>query len=188
MEQAGFTEFMELGVPYPYVTATSDDPSISTTGEVTVTSYEIFDSADGYGAMEGYEWRVVKMEVRFYDENTSQYGCTYGWTVEDFYNPSLRDDTEELLEDTDAYSMYGYTVICNGEEMDAYCYCDSYWGDWYIGDAGNDEIVAYLQCDFLVPVDYDGSVVTMYDRHMEWPEGAYITDLDPAYFLLFRLN
>ena len=70
MEQAGFTAFMDVGTPYAYATATSDDDTILTTGEATVTSYEIFDSAQGYPAKEGYEWRVVKMEVRFYDENS----------------------------------------------------------------------------------------------------------------------
>lgn len=188
MEAAGFTEFMEIGMPYAYTTATNDDNTIATVGEAIVTSYEVFDSAEGYSAEEGYEWRVVKMQIRFYDENTSLHGCKYGWSIEDYYTPGLRDDTEAVVKETDTYTAYGYTVVVNGQEMDAYCYCDAYWGDWYVGDAGNDEIVAYLQWDFLVPVDYDGSVACLFDRRMEWPEGAHITDLDPANFLLFRAD
>lgn len=188
MEAAGFTEYMEVGVPYPYVTATSDDASITTTGEAMVTSYEVFDSADGYPAKEGYEWRVVKMEVRFYDENTSKYGCTYAATTDDYYTPKLNTDTFELLEETDAYDLYAYTVLNNGQETEAYCYYNTYWGDWYIGADGNDEIIRYLQWDYLVPVGYDGSVACLRDSRVEWPVDAYITDLDPAGFLLFRLD
>lgn len=188
MEAAGFTEYMEVGVPYPYVTATSDDASITTTGEAMVTSYEVFDSADGYPAKEGYEWRVVKMEIRFYDENTSKHGCTYAATTDDYYTPKLNTDTFELLEETEAYDLYAYTVLNNGQETEAYCYYNTYWGDWYIGADGNDEIIRYLQWDYLVPVGYDGSVACLRDSRVEWPADAYITDLDPAAFLLFRLD
>ena len=188
MEAAGFTQFMEVGVGYPYTTGTGDDVSISTTGEATVTSYEIFDSAEGYSAEEGYEWRVVKMEIRFYDENTSQYGCKYSASMDDYYTSTLNTDTFEIVEETDSYDLYAYSVLADGQEMEAYCYYSSWWGDWYTGEAGNDEIIRYLQWDYLVPVGYDGSVAVLWDSRMEWPDGAYITDLDPANFLLFRAD
>ena len=189
MEAAGFTQFMEVGVPYPYVTATSDDPAITTTGEAIVTSYEIFEEAEGYAAEEGYEWRVVKMEVRFYDENTGKYGCSIKTNMEDYYNTKLHDDTNEVVEETDDYEQACYTVIHNGQEMDAYeFYNYLVWSDWYTGEAGNDEIICYLQWDFLVPIGYDGCVVGLRNAQIEWVDGTYITDYDPADFLLFRAN
>lgn len=188
MEQAGFTDFMEVGVPYAYTTACSEDKTKTTTGELTVTSYEIFEEAEGYQPLEGYEWRVVKMEARFYDENTGEYSVWTGYRWEDYYNTKLHDDTEELVEETEEYEQYCHTVIYNGEEMDAYTFVTCYYGDWYTGEAGNDEIVCYYQWDFLVPVGYDGCVAGVQDNRLELLDGTYITDYDPADFLLFRLN
>lgn len=188
MEQAGFTSFMNVGEPYAYDTVTSDDSTISTVGEVTVTSYEIFESAEHFPAKEGYEWRVVKMEVRFYDENTGKYGCRVSSQTEDYYNPKLHDDTLELLEETDGYKLYAHTILHNGQQMEAYEYYISYWGDWYTGKDGNDEIIRYLEWDFLVPVGYDGCVASLSNPADEWAEGTYITDYDPADFLLFRAD
>ena len=188
MEAAGFTDFMEIGVPYAYTTTCSEDETKTTTGELTVTSYEIFEEAEGYAPLEGYEWRVVKMEARFYDENTGKYGVWPAFRWEDYYNTKLHDDTEELVEETEEYDQYCYTVIYNGEEMDAYTFVTCYYGDWYTGEAGNDEIVCYYQVDFLVPVGYDGCVAGMKDRSVKNLDGTYITDYDPSNFLLFRLN
>ena len=189
MEQAGFTEFMEVGVPYPYTTCTSKDLNIPTIGEATVTSYEIFESAEGYAAEEGYEWRVVKMEVRFYDENTGKYGCSIQPNFTDYYNATLFDDTSEVVEETDSYEAYAATVIHNGQEADIYVFWNYLqWSDWYTGAAGNDEVICYLQWDFLVPVGYDGCVAGLQDYSLEMPDGTYITDLNPDDFLLFRLN
>ena len=188
MEAAGFVSFMQVGEPYAYATATSDDASILTTGEATVTDYEIFDSAEGYPAKEGYEWRVVKMEVRFYDENTSKYGCQTSATFDDYYNSKLHSDTFKQEDKTDQYTLYSYHIIHEGQETEGFCYFSASWGDWYTGEAGNDEIIRYIQWDFLVPVGYDGSVACLRDARTQWPDGAYITDLNPADFLLFRAN
>ena len=190
MEQAGFTDFMEVGVPYAYTTACSKDETKSTTAEVIVTSYEIFEEADGYAPLEGYEWRVVKMEVRFYDENAWDYGISsLGVNSEDYYNVKLHDDTKELVEETDTYDQSRYTIIHNGQETDAYSFYNyGSWSDWSTDEAGNHESTYTQTWDFLVPIGYDGCVVGLYDGRVEWADGTYITDYDPSYFLLFRLN
>ena len=138
--------------------------------------------------MDGYEWRVVKMEVRFYDENTSKYGCQTSATFDDYYNSKLHSDTFQQEDKTDQYTLYSYHIIHEGQETEGFCYFSASWGDWYTGEAGNDEIIRYIQWDFLVPVGYDGSVAVLRDARTQWPDGAYITDLDPANFLLFRAN
>ena len=187
MEAAGFTDFMEVGVPYAYTALCPDGEDKLTTAEAMVSSYEIFDSAEGYPAMEGYEWRVVKIDVRFYDENAKEYGRTYASNTEDYYNTRLHDDTNELLEETDDYSLYGYKILYNGQEMDAYRYSSNYWTD---GPNGNGEWMACMQWDFLVPIGYDGCVAGLRDNRVEWRDGSYLVDgsYDPADFLLFRLN
>ena len=189
MEAAGFTDFMEVGVPYAYTTACSKDETKSTTAEVIVTSYEIFEEAEGYAPLEGYEWRVVKMEARFFDDNAWSYGMWVYTNNEDYYNAKLHDDTVEVVEETDDYKQKWYTINYTGQEMDAYeFYNYPVWGDWHTTEAGNSERICYLQWDILVPIGYDGCVVGLRDGRVEWMDGTYITDYDPSNFLLFRLN
>ena len=190
LEAAGFTEYMEVGVPYEITTQCVDDETQTSVGEVTVVSYEIFESAEGYEPMEGYEWRVVKLEFRVFDENAWDYG-TYGTATntEDYYNTKLHDDTSEIVEETDTYDQDAYTIIYNGQEMEAYNFYNyPHWGDWYAGEDSDHESIYYMQWDFLVPIGYDGCVVGVRDRRVEWPDGAYITDLNPEDFRLFRLD
>ena len=190
MEQAGFTYFMEEGEPYAFVNRCADNKDLDTVGEATVVSYEIFESADGYEPLEGYEWRAVTIEIRFFDDNAWEYGIEgVTGSFEDYYHVKLLDDTAELIEETDTYDQYRYTIIHNGQEMDAY-YFDNYgiWSDWFSDGNGNHECTLTLVDEFLVPIGYDGCVVSIRNNRVEWPDGAYITDLDPDDFLLFRLN
>ena len=57
-----------------------------------------------------------------------------------------------------------------------------------MNEDGNNECKYTVVEEFLVPVGYDGCVVSIANSRVEWPDGAYITDLDPDDFLLFRLN
>ena len=190
MEQAGFTDFMEVGVPYAFTSQCYENEDYDTTGELTVTSYEIFESAEGYEALEGYEWRVVTVEARFFDDNAWDYGISSpGVNSEDYYNVKLHDDTSELVEETDTYDQSRYTIIHNGQETDAYSFYNyGSWSGWSTDEAGNHESTYTQTWDFLVPIGYDGCVVGFRSRRVEWPDGAYITDLNPDDFLLFRLN
>jgi hypothetical protein len=180
---------MEVGVPYAYTTACSKDKTKSTTGEVTVTSYEIVESAEKLEAREGYEWRVVTMEARSYDDNANAYGMSSSYHTEDYYNTKLHDDTNVKLEEGVAWKdyytadLYSYTIIYQGQEMEAYCLDGYKWSGW-VGR----ENTLYQLWAFQVPVGYDGCVVGVRDARAEWADGTYITDYDPADFLLFRLD
>ena len=190
MEQAGFIYFMEEGEPYCFTNRCLDNEDLDTVGEATVVSYEIFESADGYEPLEGYEWRAATIEIRFFDDNAWKYGIeSILRSAEDYYNTKLLDDTAELVAEADTYDQYRYTVVYNGQEMDAY-YFDNVgtWSDWYVNEDGNHECKYTYVKEFLVPVGYDGCVVSIANSRVEWPDGAYITDLDPDDFLLFRLN
>lgn len=190
MEQAGFIYFMEEGEPYIFANRCLDNEELDSVGEATVVSYEIFESADGYEPLEGYEWRAVTVEIRFFDDNAWEYGVDgILMSSEDYYNTELLDDTAELVVEADTYDQYRYTVVYNGQEMDAYYFDNAgTWSDWYVNEYGNNECKFTIVEEFLVPVGYDGCVVSFANSRVEWPDGAYITDLDPDDFLLFRLN
>ena len=92
MEQAGFIYYMEEGEPYIFTNRCADNQELDSVGEATVVSYEIFESADGYEPMEGYEWRAVTIEIRFADDNAWEYGIEgILMTTEDYYNTKLLD-------------------------------------------------------------------------------------------------
>ena len=190
MEQAGFIYFMEEGEPYFFDNQCIDNEDLDSVGEATVVSYEIFESADGYDPLEGYEWRAVTVEIRFFDDNAWEYGVEgILMSSEDYYNTKLLDDTAELVKEADTYDQYQYTIVYNGQEMDAYYFDNAgTWSDWYVNEDGNNECKYTVVEEFLVPVGYDGCVVSIANSRVEWPDGAYITDLDPDDFLLFRLN
>ena len=190
LEQAGFTSFMEEGVPYTFANRCADNEELDSVGEATVVSFEIFESADGYDPLEGYEWRAVTIEIRFSDDNAWKYGVEgILMSSEDYYNTKLLDDTAELVKETDTYDQYRYTILYNGQEMDAYYFDNAYtWSDWYTNGDGKNECKLTILEEFLVPIGYDGCVVGIANSRVEWPDGAYITDLNPEDFLLFRLN
>ena len=189
LEQAGFIYFMEEGEPYIFANQCLDNEELDTVGEATVVSYEIFESADGYEPLEGYEWRAVTIEIRFFDDNAWKYGIeAIPTSSEDYYNTKLLDDTAELVVEADTYDQYQYTVVYNGQEMDAFYFDNAgTWSDWYVNEDGNNECKYTVVEEFLVPIGYDGCVVSIANSRVEWPDGAYITDLDPDDFLLFRL-
>ena len=190
LEQAGFIYFMEEGEPYIFANRCLDNEDLDSVGEATVVSYEIFESADGYEPLEGYEWRAVTVEIRFFDDNAWKYGVDgILMSSEDYYNTELLDNTAELVVEADTYDQYRYTVVYNGQEMDAYYFDNAgTWSDWYVNEDGNNECKFTIVEEFLVPVGYDGCVVSFANSRVEWPDGASITDLDPDDFLMFRLN
>ena len=190
LEQAGFIYFMEEGVPYTFANRCADNEELDSVGEATVVSFEIFESADGYDPLEGYEWRAVTIEIRFSDDNAWKYGVEgILMSSEDYYNTKLLDDTAELVKETDTYDQYRYTILYNGQEMDAYYFDNAYtWSDWYTNGDGKNECKLTILEEFLVPIGYDGCVVGIANSRVEWPDDAYITDLNPEDFLLFRLN
>ena len=191
MEAAGFTEFMELGVAYPYTTACNKDETQLTVGEAKVSSYEVFESAYGYPAKEGYEWRVAEIQTLYFDDNARKFGV---WTfprTEDYYNVKLLDDTSRTVEEEGKEDTEVYSIIWQGQEMEAYYTYNSYWSNWVNHVCTNTQKWA-----FQVPVGYDGCVIGLWDNHLsdqwesklEWPDDLHITDVDPSHFLMFRLN
>lgn len=179
--------FMEVGVPYPYTTHTYTSKAIATTAEATVTSYEVFDSAPGYPAKEGYEWRVVKMEILYHDKNANDYGCSIYPIIDDYHDSRLYNDTSDLLEATEEYHIYDGTVLVDGVQMETYCYWHyDQWGDWFIQEDEMVDIICHEQWDFLVPVGYDGCIAGLWNGQYDFVEGGCITDCDPAALLMFR--
>ena len=191
MEAAGFTEFMELGVSYPYTTACSKDETQLSVGEAKVSRYEVFESSHDHPAKEGYEWRIAEIQTLYFDDNARKFGV---WTfprTEDYYNVKLLDDTARIVEEEGKEDTEVYSIIWQGQEMEVYYTYNSYWSNWVNHVCTNTQT-----WEFQVPVGYDGCVIGLWDNHLnaQWesmldcPDDLHITDVDPSHFLLFRLN
>ena len=188
LEDAGFTEYMEEWVTYPYTTICSDDASLTTTGEATVIAYEIFESDEGYPYKEGYEWRVATIEVRFFDENAQKYG-PYAFTRhEDYYDVKLHDDSEVVLDEGEDCYAYTHTRVWLGQEVETYLRSRDSWSSWRKNSSGNYEVFYNVEFAFQVPEGYNGAVACLENGAYEYPEDSYLTDCEPEYFLLFRLD
>ena len=184
MEKYGFTEFMEVGVTYDYHTICNINKEKTTVAEVTVNRYEVFDSADGYPAKDGYEWRVVEMQALFHDKNAKSYGSSTAANYEDYYTIKLHDDTDVYDEETEIST---YSVSYHGEMMEATVHMVSSWSGWH-NEGGRKVDIRTIRWEFCVPKGYDGTVVAFRNAAIEWGDEDYLFDFDPADFLLFRLN
>ena len=187
MEKYGITEFMELGEVYSYTTCTNSREDLATTGEVVITDYDIFTSAEGYPEKEGYEWRVIKGEVRFFDYNSRNYGYWVKYCYEDYYTIELSDDHYEYDEQTQVSTRM---LSWHGEEMPYYL--TEIWerlGWKYSSERGSKESTCLFTRAWQVPVGYDGIVAGFYNPlEIAWDDYHIYEVYDPAHFLLFRLN
>lgn len=184
MEKYGFTEFMEVGTVYEYKTVCKYNTKLETIGEVTVTGYEIFDSAEGYPAREGYEWRVVEMQALFYDMKARRNGVSTSTQTESYYNITLLDDNDVYDEEADIST---FSVSWHGQIMDVYEKMESEWSKWYY-EGDRKQTIRTVKWAFCVPKGYDGMVVGFRNAAVEWVDGTHIFEYQPEDFLLFRLD
>jgi hypothetical protein len=190
MVAAGMTEFMELGVKYPYTTVCYENTNYTTTGEAIVTYYGVFESGEGYEYKEGYEWRVVEMKVSVTDSNARKYGFSVGSRIEDYYTTKYHDDTSVYDEET---GMTTVKLFYQGQEMEGYWRTESEYSGWHYDENGIRQSVFTGEWAFQVPVGYDGCVAGIVDKSrapdLEDPDlEYYVTDYPADMFLFFRLN
>jgi len=173
--------WMEIGKSYDYKTITCGDEKYDAYGTVIPLSYEITSSYDDILADEDYEWRVLKLVCWFdLNDNGWYYGCDIGTACEDYYDCELHDNTSvDWIENSD-YRQY--TVRYQGTEQNTY---ESIKYEWTKFMKTNQ---CYITDAVMVPKGYDGCVLGLYDRTLEWRDGMYFYDVADDNSLLFRLG
>ena len=133
----------ELGVAYPYETQCTDNPDYTTVGSVTFSDYEVFASDDTHEALDGYEWKAVTITFVFDDDNAWEYGYTWSFYGYDYYN--MQKDG---------------IINFNGIDYpDAKMYHEVLESVW------NGNVASVVCREYaLVPIGYDGIIVTPYDH------------------------
>ncbi len=192
-EKYGLEINMELNTPCDYVTVCYNKPEAQTVARATITNYEILPSAENYEyfpgstwnleAREGWEWRIVTVEIVFYDENANEWGWSISPTYENYYDVVYNDENgrEDEVQPASGYSGY-YKIVYKGEEYDCHILFDRYNSGW-IGDE-----ITWKECRaYQVPVGYDGFVLCLRDAGVEWGDGQYIYDVADENTLFFRL-
>ena len=170
--------FIQQDVTYDYVTICYNQQELETVAHARVTDYQIISSNADLPAKEGYEWRIVSLEVVFDDDNAYEYGMMVGTSHENYYNVREHDDTLVYGSDFDSFDVTykGVTYSCLMAE-------DSGFEGW----EGHSDTWRGTYA-FRVPVGYDGMVIGLRNRGVSWPDGAYCFDLDNSDTLYFRLN
>lgn len=169
-------QFMELGKTYDYATGCYLNLDYKTVGQAAITDYRTFASDDTHEAKEGYEWKIVEMQIVFSDENAQNYAASASYCYSDYYDMS-EDDSDE--EDTFTVNFNGidYTECSVDETND--------FGDWT-----EDNTITWSQTyEYLLPVSYDGILLSWYDTSVgAWEDGMHIYDVVNDDSLLFRLD
>lgn len=167
----------EENVEYEYISICSSDPAKETVGTVVFSDYNTFASDESHPAREGYEWKTVVITQTFSDDNANNYGCVGFAPSFDYY---LGVDFETI----------GNTLTYNGVE---YSECEVHWSSLK-GEWESQTYCSITQFEFLVPVGYDGIVITS----INWANCAdnpWVNDSVPAHIddidedtILFRLE
>lgn len=185
MEKYGITDFMEVGVIYPYTTVTGKNPEKETTGELQILSYEIFKSSEQYPEKEGYEWRVIQVQADFFDYNARTWGIDVGLCYEDYYTVELSDDSYSYNDKTKLSSRM---ILFHGEQVPIYYQEYGEWSGWKTIDNRYQQRYTLTRA-WLVPEGYDGSVIGFFNEYaVDWDDKHIYEVYDPATFWMFRLN
>ena len=186
MEKYGITEFVEVGVMYPYATVTSEHVERETVGEFQIISHEVVKGSEEYPEKEGYEWHIVQVEAAFFDKNAGKWGISVGLCYEDYYNIELSDDSYSYDEET---GLNTRLVSYYGEEVPIYYKEKGSWTGWKANEEGRLQNEYHVTRAWQVPEGYDGSVIGFYNKYtVNWDDKHIYEVYDPAQFWLFRLN
>lgn len=164
---------------FQYITACSKNESKKTTADLFLTNYHAFESDNKHPAREGYEWRAVYVEIRFYDTNANKYGVKVGVSYENYYDIEEWDNSCVSLEN----GNYEFTVNYCGNEYDVTVDNRMQFGEWIEGYM---KYSGYIYAH--MPVGYDGVVIGFLDPSIATEDGMHIYDVVDENTLFFRMD
>ena len=158
----------KLNKTYTSVIPCYKNPYYTTREKVTFSDYAAFSSDENHEALDGYEWKTVSLTYVVDDENGYQYGISFHFFADDYYNrDAVPDEFGEI-----------YTLNYNGKDYDACVGYSEYESSGWIGGV----FTAKYTFSFRVPKGYDGCVIRV-------PSNGVKNPADPAkYDINFRLQ
>ena len=184
-EKYGIELNLDAGSVCSYTTCCKGDSSLLTTGEVRVADYRILSSDSLHPLTDGYEWRLLDLEVEFSDENARLNGVQISSGGTDYYDIALRDDSAVPGSNPEEES---FLVSYHGEECPCRMLEHSAWSGWQDTEDGRRVNVCTVSWAYQVPIGYDGCVAGLRGSQYEWPEDQYLYEFYDGNFLFFRLK
>lgn len=182
-DKYGIAVELQEGVEVPYTTTCYQADDEATTGTVKAIDYRIYSSDEDHPEKEGYEWRSVTLQLHFFDDSAYDYGFTWSSRTEDFYDIKGFDDTGVDGEEESRV----HTVNFHGEDHEVVVYYSTSSTGWL-----DHEIFVDLTYDLLVPVEFDGMVIGVYDNAIarELEDNPYLYEIytGPEDYHFFRLK
>lgn len=162
----------EFGKEYDYVTTCFLNSNYKTVGKLTLSDYAVFESGEGFAAIEGYVYHTVTVNILYSDINAQKYAPSAAGWYSFLYNAapwSASKDVEYLDEDGRGRS---FSVSYYGKRYED---CHVYWSDWEFSewDMSTRTCVATKTTTWRVPAGYDGIVMIYYDYACEPVDGQY---------------
>ena len=209
-ELRGLAINMRLGEAVDYVTVCGPDaPDDPTVGRATITRYEILPSGENVESIpgktwnlpekEGYEWRLIALEIVFSDANAQAYGMNIKNVYTDYYSIPLwsdesRDEVDHngathilssdvVWSEEDGWYEDAFEITYKGEQYACRRVYDGAFQDWNAGSR-----TFNLTEAVQVPAGYDGYVFVLYnaakgDAGTDW---TYVYDMADENTLFFR--
>ena len=110
----GIAANLRFGSDAYFLCETQADPSVEKQLLVSIEDYRRFESAEGYEAKEGYEWRVVTFLIDYGEESAKDYAFNIHARYHDSYHMSLFD----ARYDNSRSDYYTSWVISEGVPME----------------------------------------------------------------------
>jgi len=183
----GFQINTTFGRSYDFLTVTSEEPTIATTGTVSLLFVDIFETEEGYPRVPGHQFIRARIMMLFDDESAREHGYMYIIGHVDYYSMNLNDPSlpfDELAEsDIEGFRISNRTLNLNGEEREYFIRYEEIMSTWVDG-------VAHVMREytFIVPIGYDGMVIYL-SNAANWRAGGnrILSDNIDNNTLFFRL-
>lgn len=150
-EAAGLQANALQNIPYDYVSK-CESSDLKSMSKLTFHNYRTIESDSSHPAKEGYVWKIVDLNMVFYDDNAWRHGMSYAYVIVD------QNDFQVLKNFHGSNRTFSMNV--NGVD---YPECQitktGGFGEW----TENRTRTCDLELSALVPAGYNGLAIGMFD-------------------------
>ena len=159
---------MEPGTLYPYETLCSEDTTLSTRGQASLTRHDVVDSDEAHPAKEGYQWHLLEFTVTYSDENAWNYGMQNRVYDLNWYTGAPYDYPDPADPELFTMEWQGQQWECRAATNVA----EAQWSE--------DQVFTYrLEIAYQLPQGYDGVALVLFDSAYT-ADGTAFPDAAPA--------
>lgn len=164
------------------------DETSTTVAKVTVTDYQTVASDETHEALDGYEWKIMTINLHLFDENAQAQGFLpqmYMW-YDKYTDGAIGEDIDNDVNEDLFGAGIAQTFNWNGIDCtDGLLRLEESYTNWLQDDAGAYYLDFTVIVSVRVPVGYDGFVFALEKSNFEAPAGSYLHEVITGNTLLF---